>query len=107
MTDTKKPPRFNHVGLSIAADKLDGDGRTRIVDFYSTVFGWEELPTETIDREKLVMMAHQYDQFVFLIADENPMVAARLDHFGQSVESLDELNRLRDRVVAYRDEHPD
>lgn len=100
-----KAPRFNHVGLSIAADALDAGGRAAIVDFYGEVFGWQELPTMTIDRRRLVLMAHRYDQFVFLIADDEPMRAARLDHFGQSVGSLEELEAIRDRVVAYRDAH--
>jgi hypothetical protein len=93
--------------LSVAADALDETGRARIVDFYFTVFGWEELPTMTLDRERLVMMAHRYDQFVFLIADEHPMTTARLDHFGQSVESRAEMDAIRDRVVKYREEHPE
>lgn len=107
MTDSVPPkktePRFNHVGLSVAADLLDEAGRKRIIDFYGEVFGWQELPTETIDRGKLVLMAHRYDQFVFLIADDEPMRAARMDHFGQSVGSREEMVELRDRIVAYRD----
>lgn len=97
------PPRFNHVGMSMPADELDEAGRAAILAFYGEVFGWQELPTLTIDRERLVMMAHRYDQFVFLIADDTPMTAARLDHFGQSVSSMEELVEVRDRIVAVRD----
>jgi hypothetical protein len=97
-----KPPRFNHVGLSMPADELDAAGRGRIIDFYGEVFGWQELPTMTIDRQRLVLMAHRYDQFVFLVADDTPMRAARLDHFGQAVDSLEELTDIRDRIVAFR-----
>jgi hypothetical protein len=94
-------PRFNHVAMSLPADALDEEGRTAIVRFYSEVFGWEELPTMTADRERLVLAAWRYDQFVFLVADESPMRAPRLDHWGLSVDSVDELLALRDRVQAF------
>ena len=100
-TTDRKPPRFNHLGISMAADALDGAGRRDIVSFYGDVFGWQELPTETLDRERLVLMAHRYDQFVFLIANDEPMRAARLDHFGQSVTTLDEFNDLYEKAKAY------
>lgn len=105
-TDARKAPRFNHVAMSMPADSLDEAGRTAIVDFYREVFGWQELPTMTADRKRLVLMAHRYDQFVFLIADDAPMVAPRLDHFGQSVGSEAELLDLRDRCLAYRERDP-
>ncbi|HEX6393555.1 MAG TPA: hypothetical protein VFZ97_08945 [Acidimicrobiales bacterium] len=95
-------PRFNHVAMSVPADLLAEDGRREIVDFYSEVFGWHEYPTETVDREKLVLGAHTIDQFVFLIADDNPMRAPRLDHFGLGVGSEEELDLFYDRAIEYR-----
>jgi hypothetical protein len=95
-------PRFNHVAMSVPADLLDEEGRREIVDFYSEVFGWHEYPTETVDRKKLVLGAHAIDQFVFLIADENPMRAPRLDHFGLGVGSEEELDLFYDRAIEYR-----
>ncbi len=94
-------PRFNHVAMSMPPDALDERGRAEVLAFYGEVFGWQELPTMTQDRQRLVLMAHRYDQFVFLIADDHPMQAPRLDHFGQSVTSLDELVALRDRCLAF------
>ena len=99
-TDFKGPPRFNHVAMSVAADVLDEQGRADITTFYGDVFGWEEHPTMTLDRARLVMGVHTYDQFVFLIADDEPMVTARLDHFGMSVDSLDEMMIVLDRARA-------
>lgn len=96
-------PTFNHVAMSLPADQLDADGRKAIVDFYGEVFGWEELPTQTVDRKQLVLSAHSYEQFVFLIAEDSPMAAPRLDHFGLSVGSLDELRAAHARAVAYRE----
>ena len=105
-TPAELAPRFNHVAMSLPADALDEAGRRDIVAFYGEVFGWQELPTMTEDRRRLVLMAHRYDQFVFLIGDDAPMQAPRLDHFGQSVSSYDELVALRDRCVAYRERDP-
>lgn len=102
-TPAGKAPRFNHVAMSVPADALDEEGRRRILDFYGEVFGWQELPTMTEDRHRLVMMAHRYDQFVFLIAEDEPMRAPRLDHFGQAVSSYDDMVELRDKCVAYKE----
>jgi hypothetical protein len=96
-------PRFNHVAMSVPAELLDEANRADIVDFYRTVFGWEELPTETVDRYKLVLSAYRYDQFVFLIADDNPMSCPRLDHFGMGVNTMDELDTLLANARRYRE----
>ncbi len=101
LTDFKGPGRFNHVAMSVPADLLDADGRTAITRFYGGVFGWQEHPTMTEDRRRLVMGVHSYDQFVFLIADESPMQAPKGDHFGMAVESLDELNEVLRRCEAF------
>lgn len=98
-----RTPTFNHVALSLPADRLDPAGRKEIVDFYGEVFGWEELPTQTEDRKRLVLSAHTYEQFVFLIADDQPIAAPRLDHFGISVGSVDELHAAHARAAAYRE----
>jgi hypothetical protein len=94
--------RFNHVAMSMPADALDEQGRHDIIDFYSEVFAWQELPTETVDRKKLVMMVYRVDQFVFLIAEDDPMRAPRLDHFGLGVDSEEELDRYLERSRAYQ-----
>jgi len=99
-------PRFNHVALSVPADLLGADGRRDIVAFYSEVFGWGELPTETVDRKKLVLGAYRIDQFVFLIAEDEPMRAPRLDHFGLGVGTMEELDTFYERARAYRDKDP-
>ena len=106
MTDTvpmaqRRQPRFNHVAMSMSADALDEDGRAAIVEFYREVFGWEELPTLTEDRRRLVLQAYRYDQFVFLIADDPPMSCPRMDHFGMSVASEDDLDEILARCQAY------
>ena len=102
MSKKPNPPQFNHVAMSLPADALDAEGRAAIIDFYSEVFGFEELPTMTIDRERLILKAWTYEQFVFLIADESPMQAPRLDHFGFSVGTLHEFDETYARAKAYR-----
>jgi hypothetical protein len=101
-TDTRtRTPRFNHVAMSVPADQLDAEGRAEILDFWGGVFGFQELPTETRDREILVLSAYDWEQFVFLIAEDQPMSCPRLDHFGMSVGSLEELEAFHARAKAY------
>jgi hypothetical protein len=99
-------PRFNHVAMSLPADALDLKGRTDIVDFYAEVFGWEELPMMTEDRRRLILMAYEYGQFVFLIADEPHMTGPGLDHFGMRVDTLQELDGMLERAKAYAGRDP-
>jgi hypothetical protein len=101
MTTPTRMPRFNHVAMSLPADLLGEEGRRDIVRFYDEVFGWKELPTETVDRKKLVLSAYTYEQFVFLIADDPPMSAPRLDHFGMSVDTEQELDDMLARAKAF------
>lgn len=98
-----RTPRFNHVAMSLSPDALGEDNRRDITAFYEEVFGWTELPTMTQDRERLVLSAHRFDQFVFLIAADDAMRCPRLDHFGMAVDSLDELEQLYERAAAYRE----
>jgi hypothetical protein len=102
-TEFTGPVRFNHVAMSMAADELDEQNRADITQFYGAVFGWQEHPTMTADRKRLVMGVHSYDQFVFLIAEDEPMTTARLDHFGMSVDSLDDLLLTLGRARAAAD----
>jgi hypothetical protein len=101
-----KPPRINHVALSVPADRLDGDGRAALTAFYGDVFGFEEYPELTEDRRRLVLRAHTHEQFVFLIADDAPMTAPRLDHFGLSVSSLAEFDEVARRAAAWKAREP-
>src|SRR5260370_14472476 len=94
-------PRFNHVAMSVPASLLNAEGRSEIVDFWGSVFGFQEFPTETVDGQKLVLMAYTFDQFVFLIADDPPMTCPRLDHFGMGVATMAELDEFYERARTY------
>jgi len=102
MTTPTRTPRFNHVAMSVPSELLGEDGRSDLVRFYDEVFGWKELPTETVDGKKLVLSAYTYEQFVFLIADDPPMSCPRLDHFGMSVETEQELDDMLARAKTFR-----
>jgi hypothetical protein len=98
---TTRPPRFNHVAMSVPTDQLDESGRAEILAFWGGVFGFEELPSETRDGEVLVLSAYDWEQFLFLIAEDEPMSCPRLDHFGMSVGSLVELEAFLAKAKAF------
>jgi hypothetical protein len=102
MSTKTRAPRFNHVAMSVPAALLDEKGRGELLRFYGDVFGWEELPTETLDRQRLVLRAYSNEQFVFLIAEDPPMTCPRLDHFGMSVDTMEELDDMLERARAFQ-----
>ena len=102
-----RPPRFNHVAMSVPAELLDEQGRADLVAFYNEVFGFEELPTMTENRRRLVFGAYTIEQFVFLIAgDEPPMTCPRLDHYGFSVATEQELDDFLARARKFQEQDP-
>jgi len=102
-----EPPKLNHVALSLPADALDEAGRAALAGFYGDVFGFEEYPELTKDREQLVLRAHTHEQFVFLIADDDPLRGPRMDHFGISVSTLAEFEEVARRAAAWKEREPD
>jgi len=102
-----KAPRLNHVAMSVPADALDDDGRAALCAFYGDVFGFEEYGDLTQDRQRLVLRAHSHEQFVFLIAEDQPMTAPRLDHFGISVATLEDFEEVARRAAAWKAKEPD
>jgi hypothetical protein len=100
-------PTFNHVALTVAPDLLDEAGRDAILSFYGEVFGWDEMPTLTKDRELLVLRAKSNEQFVFLQASAEPMRCSGGEHFGMSVATPGELDALFERARRRREADPD
>jgi len=96
------PPRFNHVAMSMPADLLGEEGRAEILGFFGQVLGFEEMPTMTVDRHRLILSCVHWDQFIFLIAEPDPMQCPRMDHFGLAVGSLEELQGIQERAEAFR-----
>ncbi|HWE69953.1 MAG TPA: hypothetical protein VG205_06305 [Acidimicrobiales bacterium] len=97
-------PRFNHVAMSLPADLLGEDGRKDICRFFHEVLGFDEIDVMTEDRRRLVLSCVHWDQFIFLVSDATPMRSPRMDHFGFSVGTLDELINIEKRAEAFRAE---
>jgi len=95
-------PRFNHVGFSVDRSLLNPDGRKRIVDFFSSCFGFEERAEYTKDGELLILMAGGPDQFIVLFGHDQPTTAnPPTDHFGMACNSLDELQQYLGNVRSF------
>lgn len=103
----EKPPRFNHLAVSLPADDLDADGRAAIAAFYGDVFGFEEYEELTKDRAQLVLRAHHHEQFVFIVSEDEPMRAPRMDHVGLSVATLADFEEVARRAAAWKAKLPD
>jgi hypothetical protein len=97
-----RSPRFNHVAMSMPSELLSAESRAEIVKFYDEVFGWKEIPQMTEDDRRLVLSCYTYEQFVFLIAEDDPMRCPRLDHFGISVATEAELDEMLARAKAFQ-----
>ncbi len=102
-----KPPRFNHIAVSLPADALDAEGRAAIIEFYGDLLGANEYQEMTRDRERLVLGLHTHEQFFFLVAEDEPMRAPRMDHVGVSVSTLADFDEVARRAAAWRDRLPD
>jgi hypothetical protein len=94
-------PRFNHVATSVPAELLNEANRKDLCHFYDEVFGFTELPTMTVDRKRLIFSCVHWDQFIFLIAEDEPMRCPRMDHYGFAVNELAELEGIEARIKAY------
>jgi hypothetical protein len=99
-------PHFNHVAMSMPADLLDKSHREEICAFWKEVLGFEEMPMMSEDRRRLILSCVHWDQFIFLIADDDPMRCPRMDHFGFAVGSLDELKGVQERAEEFRRRDP-
>ncbi|HAM02184.1 MAG TPA: hypothetical protein DCQ30_08140 [Acidimicrobiaceae bacterium] len=94
-------PRMNHVAMTVPAELLAGEGRADLCRYFSEVLGFDELPTMTEDRKRLVLSCVHWDQFIFLMAGDPTMSCPAGDHYGFGVGSLQELVAARDRARAF------
>jgi hypothetical protein len=99
-------PRFNHVAMSLPADLLNEENRTDVCRFFDEVLGFTEMEVMTEDRRRLIMSCVHWDQFIFLIAEDEPMACPRMDHYGFSVSSREELDGVVERAKAFREADP-
>jgi hypothetical protein len=99
-------PRFNHVAMSLDADLLDEASRKDICNFFSEVMGFDEIESMTQDRRRLILSCVHWDQFIFLIAADDPMRCPHMDHYGFAVQSLEDLRGIQARAERFRDRDP-
>ena len=105
--DERPIPRFNHVALSVPAEALGEEGRSKLLDFYGEVFGFTEMPTMTKDRELLVLRCYSNEQFVYIHASEKPMQCGAMEHFGMSVPTPDDLDGMYERAKKFAERDSD
>ncbi len=55
----------------------------------------------------MVLGLHTHEQFFFIVAEDEPMRAPRMDHVGLSVSTLDDFEEVARRAAAWRDRLPD
>jgi hypothetical protein len=97
---------MNHIACSVPADLLDEANRADLTRYFHEVFGFEELDMMTEDRHRLIFSCVHWDQFIFLIAEDEPMKCPRMDHYGFSVSSRAELDGVVERAKAFREADP-
>ena len=99
-------PRFNHIAISVPEERVSAEGSAELLDFYSDVFGWTEMPTMNRPGELLVLRVHSNEQFVYLHASPEPMRCPTGDHFGLSVSTPDELDAVLERAQKWKERDP-
>jgi hypothetical protein len=95
-------PRFNHVAMSLPADLLGESSRNEVCTFFKDVLGFDEIAVMTEDRRRLILSCVHWDQFIFLIAEDDPMRCPRMDHYGFAVNSLEDLQGIQQRAEEFR-----
>jgi hypothetical protein len=100
MTDAPRPPRLNHVAISMDPSLLDESGRAEILDFYGEVFGWTEGDNSGEQGNPLILYTGAFAQFVYLLPGEPYLTAPALDHFGIQADTIDDLKAIVARAKA-------
>ncbi len=84
---------LTHVAMSVAVGTLTPGFRNDLLDFYSRLFGWQELPSlSTSDRLTIAVGRGAY---INVREREQPMVPGAYEHFGVLVRSAEAVHRLR------------
>ena len=97
--DQARPPRLNHVAISMDPARLDDRGRAELLDFYGDVFGWTEGDNTGEVGNPLIMYTGAFGQFVYLLPGDPYLQAPAMDHFGLQVETIAELEAIVERAI--------
>jgi hypothetical protein len=97
-------PRLNHVAISVDATVLNEVGRAELMNFYSSVFGWQEGDNTGETGNPLIVYTGSLRQFLYLLpSSDDFLTAPPLDHFGLEVSSLETLESLLGRARRFRE----
>lgn len=102
MTTEGRPPRLNHVAITMDPALLDEAGRRVLLDFFGEVFGWSEGDASGETGNPLIMYTGAPLQFVYLLPGDPFLTTPPLDHFGLEVESVVALEAIVERARAYQ-----
>ena len=97
-----KPPRLNHVAITMDPALLDDAGRRDLLAFYGDVFGWTEGDNTGEPGNPLIMYTGAFGEFVYLLPGDQPLTAPSLDHFGYQIDSLEELHAMVARIKDWK-----
>ena len=92
--------RINHVAMSMP---LDASIREDIHGFYNEVFGWTPYTPTGEMGNPLVMLMADPRVFVYIVDQEDGMVAPPLDHFGIQVFDEDVLDEMLAKAKTYKE----
>ena len=92
--------RINHVAMSMP---LDASIREDIHGFYNEVFGWTPYAPIGEMGNPLVLLMPDPRVFVYIVDQEDGMVAPPLDHFGIQVFEEDELDEMLGKAKTYKE----
>ena len=108
LPSSEPPLQLGHVGLTVSRRLVSAEGRRRIVDFFTTCFGFEERPEHGRDGELLVMALGRVDRFIILFGDDSPITVGNWhhDHCAFVCSSIEEFHARAGRARAYAAEDP-
>ena len=84
--------RFNHMELTMPPGSLERD-RQAIVDFYSSVFGFDAIDVPLFDSTGLLLRTdEETSQFLLLMEQDEHLHSPGYDHLGFLFESRNEVD---------------
>ena len=89
---------LTHVAMSLPLGTLTAEYRARLVTFYSSAFGWQEM--QDLSRPDRLTIAIGRGAYINIREHDRPMLEGAYEHFGVLVRSADEVHKLNAEVKA-------
>lgn len=93
---------FNHVAVTVPHETLLEPTRSRLVEFYREVFGWEPSPYMA-DEKHLVLRVYRRGQYLNLTASEQTTQMRPGDHVGLQVDSFQRLGAIASAARRWKE----